>query len=200
MAAHDLHDHHSPCVIDPGVLVKLHAGGGDVLGGTGIAGAVVGAGQVVVDGFGDPDDVAGVAHPLHVFADFVAGIHGVVSAVVKEVADVVFLEDFQDPFIVRVVHIRVSQLVPAGPQRGGGGKLEQLQLTGVFLSHVVELVGQDPFDAMGGPQNPGDLGGGQCGLNHALGAGVDDGRGPAGLPDDAGAFQVFHKENLPNKK
>ena len=56
MAAHDLHDHHSPCVIDPGVLVKLHAGGGDVLGGAGIAGAVVGAGQVVVDGFGDPDD------------------------------------------------------------------------------------------------------------------------------------------------
>ena len=53
---------------------------------------------------------------------------------------------------------------------------------------------------MGGPQNPGDLGGGQRGLNHALGAGVDDGRGPAGLPDDAGAFQVFHKENLPNKK
>ena len=93
VAAHDLHDDDRAGVVHSGVLIQLHAGGGDVLGGAGIAGAVVGAVQVVVDGLGHADDVAGVAHPLHILADLVAGVHGIVAAVVEEVAHVVLLED-----------------------------------------------------------------------------------------------------------
>ena len=197
MAAHDLHDDHGAGVIDPGVLVQLHAGGGDVLGGAAVAGAVVRAGQVVVDGLGHPDDVAGVAHLLHVLADLVAGVHGVVAAVVEEVAHVVLLEDLQDAAVVGVVLVRVGQLIPAGAQGGGGGVLEQIQLGRVLLAHVVQFVGQHPFDAVGSPQNPGDLGGGQGGLDDPLGTGIDDRGGPAGLADDAGAFQLFHGKKPP---
>ena len=197
MAAHDLHDDHGAGVIDPGVLVQLHAGGGDVLGGAAVAGAVVRAGQVVVDGLGHPDDVAGVAHLLHVLADLVAGVHGVVAAVVEEVAHVVLLEDLQDAAVVGVVLVRVGQLIPAGAQGGGGGVLEQIQLGRVLLAHVVQFVSQHPFDAVGSPQNPGDLGGGQGGLDDPLGTGIDDRSGPAGLADDAGAFQLFHGKKPP---
>ena len=93
MAAHDLNNGHHPSVIDPGVFVDLDAGGGDILGGGGEAGAVVGSKQVVVDGLGHAHHAALIADLLHVLADLVAGVHGVVAAVVEEVAHVVLLED-----------------------------------------------------------------------------------------------------------
>ena len=55
-----------------------------------------------------------IAHRLHIFADFVAGVHGIVSAVVKEVTNIVVFENFQQTFIVGIVHIRVLQLISDG--------------------------------------------------------------------------------------
>ena len=57
--------------------------------------AVVGDRQVIVDGLGDADDpqlIAGLAGQL---VDLVAGVHGVVAAVVEKVADVELLEALQ---------------------------------------------------------------------------------------------------------
>ena len=67
--------------------------------------------KVVVDGFRNADDVALVAYGLQILADFVASVHTVVSAVVEEVADVIFFEHFQNTFVVGVVHGRVFELV-----------------------------------------------------------------------------------------
>ena len=153
---------------------------------------MVGAVQVVVDGLGHAHDAALIAHLLHILGDLVAGVHGVVAAVVEEVAHVVFLEDLQDALVVGVVLVGIGQLIAAGAQGRGGGVLEQLQLGGVLLTHIVELVLQHALDAVGGAQHPGDAVGLQSGLDGALGAGVDDRRGAAGLTDDTCSSKFAH--------
>ena len=161
-----------------------------------MAGAVIRAEEVVIDGLGHAHHTALVADLLHVLADFVAGIHGVVAAVVEEIADVVLLEDLQDPLVIGVVHIRVLHLIPTGTQSGGRGILQKLQLLGVLLTHVKETVVQHALDAMLRAQNPRDVGVLQRGMDHAVRAGVDDGSGTAGLAKDACAFQCTHGESL----
>ena len=188
MAAHDLHDADHAGVVHPRVVVDLHAAGGDILGGGGEAGAVVRAEQVVVDGLGHAHDAALIAHLLHILADFVAGVHGVVAAVVEEVAHIVLLEDLQNALVVGVVRVGVRDLVAAGAQGGGGGVEQQLQLGGVLLGHINEPVVEHALDAV---LRAVDLGDGlvvQSGTDHAVGAGVDDRSGAAGLADDACAF------------
>ena len=93
VTAHALDDGDHAGVVDLAVAGDFHEGGSDVLGGGGEAGAVVGAGQIVVDGLGHAHDPALVADLGHVLGDLVAGIHGVVAAVVEEVAHVILLED-----------------------------------------------------------------------------------------------------------
>src|SRR5699024_7474023 len=58
VAAHDLNDADHAGVVDPGIVVDLHAAGGNTLSGGGVAGAVVRAEQVVVDGLGHAHDPA----------------------------------------------------------------------------------------------------------------------------------------------
>ena len=86
------HDADHTGVIDAGVVVNFHAGSGNVLGSGSEAGAVVGTEQVVVDGLGNAHHAALVTGLLHELGDLVAGVHGVVAAVVEEVSDVVLLE------------------------------------------------------------------------------------------------------------
>ena len=192
MTAHDLDDSDHAGVIDVGVLPDLSAGGGDILGGAGKAGAVVGAVQVVVNGLGHAHDAALIAHLLHILGDLVAGVHGVVAAIIEKVADVVFFEDFQDTLIIGIIHIGIGQLVAAGAKSRGGGVLHQLQLGGILLGHVIELVLQNTLDAVGGAQHPGNALRLQSGLNDALSAGVDDGGGAARLADDTSAGKFLH--------
>ena len=192
VTAHDLHHGDHAGVIHPGVLVDLHDGGGDILGSAGVAGAVVGAPQVVVDGLGYAHHAALITHGLHVLADLVAGVHGVVAAVIEEVADVVLLEDLQDALVIGVVLLGVGNLIAAGAQGRGGGVLHQPQLLGVLQTHVKQPVVQHALDAVLCAQHLGDAAGFQRGVNDAVGAGVDDGSGAAGLADDAGAFQFVH--------
>ena len=192
VAAHDLDNGDHAGVVYVGVLPDLGAGGGDILGGRGEAGAVVGAVQVVVDGLGHAHDAALIAHLLHILGDLVAGVHGVVAAVVEEVAHIVLLKNLQNALIIGIVHIGVGQLIAAGAQGGGGGVLEQVQLRGVLLGHVVQLVLQNALDAVGGAQHPGDAVRLQSGLDDALSAGVNDGGGASGLANDACAGEFFH--------
>ena len=190
VTAHDLDDGHHAGVIDPGVLINLHAGGGDILGRGGEAGAVIGAEQVVVDSLGHAHDATLIAHLLHVLGDLVAGVHGVVAAVVEEIAHVVLLEDLQNTLIVGVVHIGVGDLVAAGTQLGGGGVQQQLQLPGVLLAHVIELVVQNALDAVGRAVDRGDVRAVQRGADHAVRAGVDDRGGASGLAEDGHVVRI----------
>ena len=114
-------DHAS--VIDVGVLPDLGAGGGDILGGRGEAGAVVCAVQVVINCLGHAHDAALIAYLLHILRNLIAGIHRVIAAIVEEVADVVLLENLKDPLVISVILVGVSQLVAAGAQSGRGGIL-----------------------------------------------------------------------------
>ena len=192
VAAHNLDDGDHAGVIHVGVLPHLGAGGGDILGRGGKAGAVVGAVQVIVDGLWNTHDAALVAHFLHILGDLVAGVHGVVAAVVEEIADIVLLEDLQDTLVIGIIYVGIRQLVAAGAQGRGGGVFHQVQLSGVLLSHVVQLVLQHTLDAVGGAQHLSDAGSLQGGLDDALGTGVDDGGGAAGLADDTGSSQLIH--------
>ena len=121
VTAHALDDGDHAGVIDVRVAGDFHDGRGDILGGGSVAGAVVGAEEVVVDGLGDAHDAALVANLLHILGDLVAGVHGVVAAVVAEIADVVLLEDLKDALVIGVVLVRVLDLVAAGAERGGRG-------------------------------------------------------------------------------
>ena len=75
VAAHDLDNADHARVVNVRVLIDLHQARRDVLGGAGVAGAVVGAIKVVVDRLGNAHDTALVADLLHIFADLIAGVH-----------------------------------------------------------------------------------------------------------------------------
>ena len=188
MAAHDLHHHDHTGVVHMGVQVYFHHGGGDILGGRAEAGAVVGAEQIVVDGLGYTHDPALVAHGLHVLIDLIAGIHGVVAAVIEEVADVVLLEHLQDAAIIGIVHLGVRDLVAAGAQGGGGGVLQQTQLLGILQTHVEQAIAENALDAVLRAQHLSDDAGFQGRVNDAVSAGVDHRRRPTGLTDDTGTL------------
>ena len=188
MAAHDLHHHDHTGVVHMGIQVYFHHGGGDILGGRAEAGAVVGAEQIVVDGLGYTHDPALVAHGLHVLIDLIAGIHGVVAAVIEEVADVVLLEHLQDAAIIGIVHLGVRDLVAAGAQGGGGGVLQQTQLLGILQTHVEQAIAENALDAVLRAQHLGDDAGFQGRVNDAVSAGVDHRRRPTGLTDDTGTL------------
>ena len=196
VTAHDLHDADHAGVIDAGVLIDLHAGGGDVLGGGGEAGAVVGAEQVVVNGLGHAHHAAVITNLLHILGDLVAGVHGVITAVIEEVTDVILLEDLQNALVIRVIHIGVRHFIAAGTQSRGRSVLQQLQLGGVLLTHVEQTVIQNTLDAVLCTQDPGDVGVLQGSCDHAVGTGVDNGSGTAGLTEDTGAFQFAHMKIL----
>ncbi len=158
---------------------------------------MVGAEQVVVDGLGHAHDAALIARLLHILGDLVAGVHGVVAAVVEEVAHIVLFENLQDALVVSVVHVGIGNLIAAGAKLGGGGVEQQLQLLGILLAHVIQLVVEDTLDTVGRAVDSGDVGAVQGGADDAVGAGVDDGSRAAGLTDNQGALQcVAHVEYL----
>ena len=135
---------------------------------------MVRAGQIVVDGLGNAHDPAVVAHLLHIFGDLVAGVHGIVAAVVEEIAHIVFLEDLQNTLVIGIVHGSVLQLVAAGAQRRGGRASEQGQLSGILQTDIIEPVVQNALDAVGCAQDAGDAAALQSGGKNAVSAGVDD--------------------------
>ena len=116
VTAHALDDGDHAGVIDVRVAGDFHDGRGDILGGGSVAGAVVGAEQVIVDGLGDAHDAALVADLLHILGDLVAGVHGVVAADVEEVADVQLFQNGEQLLVDGLVGVPVGQLVAAAAQ------------------------------------------------------------------------------------
>ena len=75
VAAHDLDNADHARVVNVRVLIDLHQARRDVLGGAGVAGAVVGTVEVVVDRLGHAHHAALIADLLHILGDLVAGVH-----------------------------------------------------------------------------------------------------------------------------
>ena len=192
VTAHDLDDAHHTGIIDPGVMIDFHAGSGDILGSRGVTGAVVSTKEVIVDGLGHAHHTALIANLLHILADLVAGVHGVVTAIVEEVTDIILLEDLQDTLVVSVIHIGISHLIAAGTQGRGGGVQQQLQLLSILLRHIEKAVTQHTLDAVLCAIDLGDYIAVKSSADHTIGTGVDDGSGATGLADNAGAFENIH--------
>ena len=158
---------------------------------------MVGAEEVIVDGLGDAHDAALVANLLHILGDLVAGVHGVVSAVVAEIADIVLLEDLKNALVIGVVLVRILDLVAAGAERGGRRVGQAIEFCAVFLVHAQQLVVQNALDAVVRAVDLRDAVCVERGADAAVRAGVDDGRRAAGLTDDQCAFQCFRHNKLP---
>ena len=195
VAAHALDDGDHAGVIDVRVAGDFHDGRGDILGCGSVAGAVVGTEEVVVDGLGDTHDAALVADLLHILGDLVAGIHGVVAAVVAEIADVVLLEDLKNALVIGIVLIRVLDLVAAGAERGGRRVGQAVKLGTVFLVHAQQFVVQNALDAVVRAVDLRDAVCVERGTDAAVGAGIDDSGRAAGLADDQSALQSFRHNN-----
>ena len=196
VSAHALDNGNHALVVNVAVAGDFHDRGGDVLRCGGKAGAVIGAEQVVVDGLGNAEHAALVADLLHVAVDLVAGIHRVVAAVIEEIADVVFFENLENALIVGFVGLGIGDLIAAGAE-GGGGRVEQaFQLCGVLLIHHHQAVVEDADDAVKRAVDLGDVLALQRGLDDAVGAGVDNGGGTAGLTDDRSSLKRFFCTHL----
>ena len=66
----------------------------------------------------------------------------------------------------------------------------------VLLAHVEQAVVQNALDPVLRTQHAGDVGVLQRRGDDAVGTGVDDGSGAAGLAENAGAFQFTHGKIL----
>ena len=84
VAAHDLDEGHAFQVVDIGVASNLRHGGRDKASGAAVAGRVVDAHEVVVDGLGHADEANGGVDARAVRAQLGDGVHGVVAADVED--------------------------------------------------------------------------------------------------------------------
>ena len=113
MTAHAFDDGDHARLIGLAVPGDFHDGGRDIFGCRGKAGAVVCLHQVIVNRLGAANDPALSASLAHKAGDLVAGIHGVVTAIVKEIADIIFLEKLQQAAVVLVILLRLGHFIPA---------------------------------------------------------------------------------------
>ena len=114
---------------------------------------MIGSEKIVVNRLRNTHDAAVITGLLHILGDLVAGIHGVVSAVVEEIADIVLLENFKNALVVGLVNICVGKLIAAGTEIRGRRVLKKFKLGRIFLSYVVELLVQYSDDTVGGTVN-----------------------------------------------
>ncbi len=173
--AHDHVDLHAGQ--GPVVQVVAHQGAGHEPTGGAEAGAVVGHEQVVVHGLGDVEGSQVVAGLFGHVVDDVRSVSRVVAADVEEVADVAFLEHFEDAAAV----FRVG-FVPAGSQSRGGRGCHGLQSRSRELAQIDELVLDHAGHGVDRPIDPLDFRVLPGLFNDADQRGVDHARRPAGLP------------------
>ena len=191
MASHDLNDRDHAVVVHAGILADLHAGRRNILCRAAEAGAVVRTEKVVVDRLGHAHDAAFITDGFHVAADFVAGVHGIVTAVIEEITDVILFEDLEDTAVVRIVDFRILHLVTAGAKLGRGSMQQQLKLFRIFFVHYVKLIVQNAADAVRSTVNLRNFLCIQGRTDHAVSAGVDNSRRTARLAKDAGADEFL---------
>ena len=141
IAAHQLHHNHMDGQCG-GVLGDFQSGYSRIFGRASKARAMIRHRQVVVNGLGDSDHPQLIAALGGQLIDLIAGVHGIVAAVIEEITDVEPLEAFQHRRIVRI-----RQLAAAGAQGGGWGLGQQGQVFPVHLTKIQQIPCQDAFRA-----------------------------------------------------
>ena len=169
------------------VEVVADDGVGDEGGGGAVAGRMIGFEEVVVDGFGDVEDLEVIAGVLGETVDDVGGAGGVVSADVEEVMDVVLFEDFKDSVAGFGIWLGAG-----GAESGGGGFGDVVEVPFGEESEIGELFVDDAFDAMEGAVEVFDTGLLTDLFDDADEGLIDDAGGATGLADDCVSDYVFH--------
>ena len=194
VTAHDLNDADHRLVVDARVKIQLHARADDIARRGREAGAVIGAIEVVVDRLRNAHDTALITNLLHILADLVAGVHGIVAADIEEIPDIVFLEYLKDLDVIGIVFLIILELVTAGAERGRRRVQKQRKLISCFFAHIVKDFVDDAADAVRRAVDFIDMRVVQSRTDDAVDACVDHGSRSAGLSDDAIADQfVLHK-------
>ena len=196
VASHNLDYNNGVAVINVNVLDNFRNGKGDIFCGRTETGAMVRSYKVIVDGFRNADDAAFIILGRHIFGNLVAGIHAIVAAVIEEIADIVFFEDFEDAFIVCVVLPEILEFVTAASDKGSGGCEHEFKGFGILFSHIDDIVVKNTADSVLCRKDLCDAFFAQCGFNDAVCAGVDYGSRTAGLTDKSCADEFAHK-NFP---
>jgi len=178
--------------------VYFHAGGGDIFCSAAETGAVIRAEEIVVYGFGNAHNAAFVSGALHISADFGAGVHGIVAAIIEEIPDIVFFEYLKNPLIVGIIHIRVFHFVSAGTKLRRRSVCQQAKLIGVFLAHIVEFAFQHAFYSVCRTVNLCDFLSIQRGAYNAVCAGVYHGGRASGLTKYTRANKFFAHSSTSN--
>ena len=109
----------------------------------------VGDGQVVVDGLRHADADDRVAELLADLRHLVRGVHRVAAAVVEEVADVVRLEDLDQPLVLGAVLVEALELVARGAERAARRVAQRRDgLRAISARRVDHVLGQRAEDAV----------------------------------------------------
>ena len=188
-ATHDLDDG-DEIALTHGLVIggDFADAGGDVFDGAGVAGAVVGAGQVVIDGLGHADHAELVALGLGELGDFVGGVLGVVATDVEEVADVVGLEDLKDAIKVGLF----LEFETAGAESGAGRVFERANLLLRLRSEIDQVLVEDAEHAVERAVDLFDAFMVQRFRDEARDAGVDNRGGAAGLAYQDISYEFSH--------
>ena len=109
------------------------------------------------------------------------GIHGVATAVIKEIADVVSPEYLDQAFVFGRIFIQPLQFVAGGTKRSAGCVFQSGNRVCTFATGVDKVFGQGANDAVSTGVHLCDLFMLACGFDNAAGRGVDDGGDAAGL-------------------
>ena len=98
--------------------------------------------------FGTPTQTTRVTELIADLGHLVSGVHGVVAAVVEEVADVVRLEHFDEALVFRAVLFEALELVARRAERARRRVSEPLDGGAGFLAAVDEVFGERADDAV----------------------------------------------------
>ena len=139
---------------------------------------MVGNVQVVIHGLGDADDLHVQPLGLGKLTDLVAGVHGVIAAVIEEAADMEPFQSFNDGGVVRV-----RQLPAAGADGGSGGVSELGDGGSGNVGQIDKIALEDALRAEPGGVDLIHLAAFPGGFHNALKAGIDDSSGAAAVGD-----------------
>ena len=154
---------------------------------------MVRAAKVVIDRFRYADNVHVVARFLHIFRDFIAGIHAVVTAVIEEIADVVFFKDLQYSAVIGIVLGRVFKFVSSRAERRCGRVFQRLEFGFIFERNIEKIFVQNALYSVMSAQNA-RHGFVFEGFEKSPGnACVNNRRRSARLSENASSFKIFHK-------
>ena len=172
---------------------RLARGDGDVLRDRAEAGTAIGVRQIVVDRLRHAHAGDGKAERGAELRHLERGVHGIVAAVIEEVANVVGAEYLDQPLIFRAVLLDALQLEARRAERPCRRVLQRPDGGGALAADVDQILGERPDDAVPSRVHLADLPLAARRLDHPARGGVDDGGdaarlGVEGIP----AGDLFH--------